>query len=91
MKMCQDTLNLVKIRQKYQALYVKIQVCVILLEATKCSATIHRMHCCASMAMLSVFITLLTVTYISTLQTEHTVAFSWQQWLCKHATMLCYT
>lgn len=34
MKICWETLNFVKIRHKYQALYVKTKVCVILLEAT---------------------------------------------------------
>jgi hypothetical protein len=43
--------------------------------------------CCISMAMLAIFIILLTATHNSTIQRELTVTFPWQQWLREHTTL----
>ena len=59
MKIYREKRGLVKIRQKYRTLYVNTQPCF----SDVCSATIHIMHCCVSMAIISVFI-LLTATYV---------------------------
>jgi len=67
---------LVKIGQKYCALYMKTQLCSMLLAVT-CNATISVMHYCVFMAMLEIFIMLLTVTCVSTIKRECIVLFPW--------------
>jgi hypothetical protein len=44
-------------------------------------------YCCVFKAALSVFLN----TYDSTINTECTAAFPWQQWLCKCTTMIHFT
>ena len=67
MKICKENTNLFKIRQKYRSLYVENRVCCILLTVT-CGATVHRQHCCVFMAVLSIFILLLTNIHMSKIQ-----------------------
>jgi hypothetical protein len=55
MKICVDNPDLVKIEQKYWALYVKTQLWFMLLAVT-CSATISTMYYCVSMTILEIFI-----------------------------------
>jgi hypothetical protein len=74
MKICKVNPNLVKIGQKYQTLHEDPSVFHVV-GSDICKTTINRTHCCVSMAMLSIFIILLTATYMSTIQREHTVAF----------------
>jgi len=50
--------------------------------------TIFRMYCCTFLAMLSIFITLFAVTFVSTTHKEHIFVFPWQQWLFECTTML---
>jgi len=55
---------------------MKIQLCFMLLAATF-SATISVMHYCVFIAMLEIFIMLLTVTCVSTIERECIVLFPW--------------
>ena len=56
-----------------------------------CNMTVQRTHFYAFMTTLPIFLTLLTVTYTSTICRACIVTYAWQQQLCEHATMLCYT
>jgi hypothetical protein len=78
-----DAPHLVKIRQKYQAFYLKTWVCFFVAGAIN----FPEKNFCATHCILI----LLTVTCSSTVHRECIVAFMLQQWLCEHATMLCYT
>ena len=50
------------------------------------------MHCCVSMATLSIFTALLTAHICaSTVRMERIVAFPWQQWFLVHVMTLLYT
>lgn len=64
MKICQETRNLFKIREHSAVVFMRTQLSFIFLVATY-SAAIQRMHSCVSMAVLSVFISFLIVTYVN--------------------------
>jgi hypothetical protein len=77
MKICQETPNLVKIRQKYWALYKKSKVHLCFSEQYKISfssKTVQsKSHSCVSMSTFNGFI-MLTATYKSTtIESEYTV------------------
>jgi hypothetical protein len=54
MKVCHENPNLVKIKQKYQALLPEHLAHFIFLAVT-CRATIHGTYCCVYMAILLIF------------------------------------
>jgi len=64
MKISQETRNLFKIREQSWAVFVRTELSFILLAATY-SATIERTHSCVSMAVLSIFISFVIVTYVN--------------------------
>ena len=63
MKICWESPNVVKIRQKYWAIYIKDTHKFHIGGSNIRSAT-KRMHCCVSVAMLSISTALLTAAYI---------------------------
>jgi hypothetical protein len=46
---------------------------------------------CVSMVALNSLILLTAMCQCTAVQMECIVAFPWQQWLCEHAKILCYT
>jgi hypothetical protein len=87
MEICRENPNLVGIGQKFRALHEDVSA-FHTVGSDVCRVTINTMHCDASVATLSVFIPLLTVTCTSTIHTECIVAFSLQHWLRESPTLL---
>jgi len=87
-KTCRENPNLLKVGgKKYQTLY--ISVCHIVCSYI-CNATMKIMHCGISTTTISIFIELMTATYVREQYkgTENNVTFSWQQWIHERATTL---
>jgi len=64
MKICWENANVVKIRQKYWASYIKDKDKFHIVGSNKDSVTIERVHCCVSVAVLSISTALLTAAYV---------------------------
>jgi hypothetical protein len=80
--------DLVKIGHKYRTVYVQTWVCFNIVPSDACIVTIHRTHCCVSVAPISIFITLLRAPYVHKNRKGTYFLFSWQECLRERVTML---
>jgi len=67
--------NLFKVGHKYRKFCVQTWACFNIVRSDAYILTIHRTHCYASMAPISIFITLLTAPYVYKTEREGIVCF----------------